>query len=143
MTSDEHLDQGWLTRTIIGLAMQVHSGLGPGYLESVYRNALVHELQKNNLEVQVECPIQVTYDGVIVGQFAADLLVDKTVLVELKAILALAPAHEVQLVNYLTATGIDVGLLINFGGDRLEYKRKSRTHKPTHPSPFIPNLYRV
>lgn len=75
----------------------------------------------------------VRYDGIVVGEFSADMLVEQSVMVELKANQALAPANEVQLVNYLTATGIEIGLLLNFGAERLEYKRKSRTYRPKQP----------
>ena len=80
----------------------------------------------------VEChrPVAVTYDGVAVGSFVVDILVGGVVLVENKAVRALAPGHEVQLVNYLTATGIEIGLILNFGAERLEFKRKGRTRKP-------------
>jgi GxxExxY protein len=118
-----------LTSKIIGCAMTVHSTLGPGFLESVYKNAFAHELRKAGLAVECERPIEVRYDGIVVGCFAADMLVEGLVLVENKAVQALAVAHEVQLVNYLTATGIEIGLLINFGASRLEFKRKHRTFK--------------
>lgn len=119
-----------LTRKIIGCAMKVHSTLGPGFLESVYQQALMHELQKAGLKVEPEKLITVHYDGVVVGNFSADIFVDGAVLLELKANPALAPANEVQLVNYLTATGVEIGLLVNFGAERLEFKRKSRTYRP-------------
>ncbi len=110
--------------------MKVHSTLGPGFLESVYQQALMHELQKAGLKVEPEKLITVHYDGVVVGNFSADIFVDGAVLLELKANPALAPANEVQLVNYLTATGVEIGLLVNFGAERLEFKRKSRTYRP-------------
>lgn len=119
-----------LTETIIGCAMKVHRTLGPGFLESVYQKALAHELRKASLTVECEKPIQVTYDGVVVGDFSADMFVEGVVMVENKAVQTLNPAHEVQLVNYLTATGIEIGLLLNFGAERLEFKRKHRTYKP-------------
>ena len=119
-----------LTETIIGRAMQVHRTLGPGFLESVYQKALAHELGKAGLRVECEKPIQVRYDGVLVGDFAADMLVEELVMVENKAVQTLASAHEVQLVNYLTATGVEIGLLLNFGGEKLEFKRKHRTYRP-------------
>jgi GxxExxY protein len=118
------------TEKIIGCAMKVHRTLGPGFLESVYQNALAHELGKAGLRFECEKPIHVTYDGIVVGDFAADMLVEGKVMVENKAVTALAPAHEVQLVNYLTATGIEVGLLLNFGTEKLEFKRKHRTYRP-------------
>ena len=111
---------------IIGLAMKVHSTLGPGFLESVYQNALIWELRKAGIKAEAERPISVQYDGQIVGAFTADLLVSDSVIVELKASQSLAKAYEVQLVNYLTATGFDEGLLLNFGAERLEFKKKFR-----------------
>ena len=108
---------------VIGAAMKVHSTLGPGFLESVYQNALIWELQKLGLKVDAQTPITVRYDGQIVGIFTADLLVNDSLILELKANQLLAKAHEVQLVNYLVATGIDEGLLLNFGAERLEYKK--------------------
>ena len=119
-----------LTERIIGCAMKVHSTLGPGFLESVYQRALAYELGKAGLRVEQQKPITVTYDGVVVGDFSADMLVEHDVMLELKANQSLAPANEVQLVNYLTATGIELGLLLNFGADRLEFKRKTRTYRP-------------
>lgn len=114
---------------VIGAAMKVHSTLGPGFLESVYQNALIWELQKLGLKVDAQRPITVHYDGQVVGFFTADLLVNDSLMLELKANQLVAKAHEVQLVNYLVATGIDEGLLLNFGAVRLEYKRKFRLPK--------------
>ena len=114
---------------IIGLAMKVHATLGPGFLESVYQNALIWELGKGGLRSEAQKPIRVKYNGQIVGAFAADLLVNDSVIVEVKAIQTLAKPHEIQLVNYLTATGLNEGLLLNFGADRLEFKKKFRLPK--------------
>jgi len=114
---------------VIGAAMKVHSILGPGFLESVYQNALVWELQKSGFKVDAQKPISVHYDGQVVGVFTDDLLVNDSLILELKANQLLAKPHEVQLVNYLVATGIDEGLLLNFGAQRLEYKRKFRLPK--------------
>ena len=122
-----------MTEKIIGCAMTVHRTLESGFLESVYQNALTHELCKLGLLVETEKQIKVMYDNVVVGYFVADMLIESTVLVENKAVQSLATAHEVQLVNYLTATGIEIGLLLNFGTSRLEYKRKNRTYKPRRP----------
>ncbi len=119
-----------LTEKIIGCAMKVHSALGPGFFELVYRNALAHELRKGGLQPECEKLITVRYDGVPVGDFSADMLVEGHVILELKATQALAAANEVQLVNYLTATSIEIGLLLNFGAERLEFKRKTRTYRP-------------
>ena len=114
---------------VIGAAMKVHSTLGPGFLESVYQNALIWELQKLGLKVDAQGPITVHYDGQVVGVFVVDLLVNDSLMLELKANQLVAKAHEVQLVNYLVATGIDEGLLLNFGAERLEYKRKFQLPK--------------
>ena len=119
-----------LTEKIIGCAMRVHSVLGPGFLESVYERALAHEVQKAGLAVQCQLPLQVLYDGIVVGDFIADMLVVGVILVENKAVQTLTPAHEVQLVNYLTATHIEIGLLLNFGAASLQVKRKHRTYCP-------------
>ena len=120
-----------LTQAIIGCAMKVHRTLGPGFLESVYENAFAHEMRKAGLKVECQVPIQVHYDGIVVGDFSADMRVENRILIENKAVLSLNTAHEVQLVNYLTATGTEIGLLINFGAARLEFKRKYRTYRKT------------
>ncbi len=124
------MEEQALTETVLGCAMKVHSTLGPGFLESVYRNALAYELRKARLSVEVEKPITVHYDDIVVGDFYADMVVEGKVLVELKANQTLVPVNEVQLVNYLTATGIEIGLLLNFGADSLQFKRKTRTYRP-------------
>jgi GxxExxY protein len=120
---------------VIGAAMRVHSTLGPGFLESVYQNALIWELRKSGFKSETGKPISVTYDGQIVGAFMADVLVNDSLIVELKVGQAIAKAHEVQLVNYLVATGLDEGLLLNFGADRLEFKKKFRLPK-SEPASF-------
>lgn len=124
------MEHAELSEKIIGCAMTVHRALGPGFLESVYQNALAHELRKQGLAVECEKKIEVHYDGIVVGDFAADMLVENAILIENKAVQSLAIAHEVQLVNYLTATGIEIGLLLNFCSARLEFKRKTRTYRP-------------
>ncbi len=132
------MEEQALTEKIIGCAMKVHTALGPGFLESVYSEALAYELRKAGLKVEREKVIKVQYDGVIVGDFLADKLVEEKVMIEEKAINSLATVHEVQLVNYLTATGIEIGLLLNFGAQRLEYKRKTRTYRDKQtPKEFI------
>lgn len=120
-----------LAGQVIGCAMKVHSALGPGFLESVYQNALVHELRKTGLTVETEVRLEVRYDGMVVGTFDADVLVNKILLIENKAAQVLAPVHEVQLVNYLAATGLDEGLVLNFGAARLEFKKKFRVYQPS------------
>ena len=123
MTDDE------LTEKIIACAFKVHRALGPGFSEKVYENAMRVELTRQGVKVRKQVPIQVYYEGEVVGEFVPDLWIDERVLVELKAVLALQKDHEVQLVNYLTATKVDTGLLINFGPS-VEIKRKFRTYKP-------------
>lgn len=118
-----------LAGQVIGLAMKVHRTLGPGFLESVYQKALLYELAKASFKVESDKPIQVRYEGVIVGDFKADLIVNDELVVELKAVSGIIVEHEVQLVNYLVATGKDIGLLVNFGGRSLEFKKKFRTTK--------------
>ena len=113
-----------LTGTIIGCAIRVHSKLGPGYFESVYEKALLIELRKAEVDAVNQVPLTVYYDDEIVGEYVADLVVADTIVCELKAVRRLAEAHEVQLVNNLNAIGKRVGLLLNFGTPRLEYKRK-------------------
>lgn len=117
-----------LTERIIGCAYAVHKALGPGFLEKVYENALRIELEAAGLSVTQQEPVPVHYRGQVVGDFFADLMVEGRVIIELKAVRSLAKEHEVQLVNYLTATGIDDGLLINFASS-VEVKRKFRQHK--------------
>ena len=116
-----------LAGVVIGLAMKVHSEMGSGYLESVYKNALVIELLEAGLKAEVEHRLTVFYRGSIVGDFIADIVINRMLIIELKAVSTLIKAHEVQLVNYLAATGIEEGLLFNFGAERLEYKKKFRT----------------
>ena len=118
-----------LTRNIIAAAYKVHNTLGSGFLEKVYENAMVIELGKQGIPVVQQHPIEVYYEGLRVGQYYADLWVNNQVIVELKAMEHLAREHEVQLVHYLAATGIEIGLLINFGS-RVDIKRKFRTYRP-------------
>jgi GxxExxY protein len=112
-----------LTEKIIKAAQNVHNTLGYGFLEKVYHNAMVLELRKMGLEVAPEKPILVYYDGQIVGEYFADVVVADKVILEIRAVQVLNAAYEAQLVNYLKATNIDVGLLLNFGKS-LEVKRK-------------------
>ncbi|MGB0768605.1 MAG: GxxExxY protein [Phycisphaeraceae bacterium] len=116
-----------LTRQIIGCAYAVYNELGSGFLESVYQRSLLIELQKLGLSAQVESPVKVYYDEQIVGEFRADLIVRGRVIVELKAIEALTKAHEVQVVNYLRATSIEIGLLLNFGQTEVQVRRLTKT----------------
>lgn len=115
-----------LTKIIIGCAFDVINELGAGFLESVYHHALRLALEQKGLSVASQHPIAVMFRGQCVGNFYADLFVDNAVLVEIKAVKTLLPEHQAQVIHYLKATGIDVGLLINFGNAKLEYKRVVR-----------------
>jgi len=115
-----------LTEKIIGCAYNVYNEMGFGFLESVYEKCLLIELEKAGIRAESQKPITVHYDGKLVGNFIADILVEDKVILELKSVRRLTEVHEVQLVNYLTATGIDVGLLINFGAIKVRVKRKVR-----------------
>ena len=112
-----------ITEKIIGCAYMISNGLGSGFVEKVYENALAHELRKAGLGVHQQHPIQVNYDGVIVGEYVADLLVEDCVLVELKAVKILDEVHQAQCINYLKATGMHLCLLLNFGTRRVGIKR--------------------
>ena len=113
-----------LTAKIIECAYKVYNTLGFGFLESVYQTALLIELEKAGLKAQKEVSIKVFYDKKIVGDYVADIIVEDKVILELKSVKEMHPAHEAQLTNYLKATGIEVGLLINFGGERVDVKRR-------------------
>ena len=115
------------TGAVIQAFYQVYNILGYGFLERVYENALAHELQKHGWAVRQQMPIKVHYDGQLVGEYYADLCVADKVIVELKAAEALRPEHEAQLLNYLKATDIEVGLLLNFG-TKPEFRRKIFTN---------------
>ena len=121
-----------LTETIIGCAYKVYKKLGYGFLESVYQKSLLIELNKAGLNAAQQVPINVMYDAHCVGSFIAD-----TIIVELKSVSKIVAAHEVQLVNYLTATGKPVGLILNFAERTVEVKRKVRSLplkiNPVHP----------
>ena len=115
-----------LTHKIIGCAYKVFNTLGFGFLESVYRKAMVIELSKGGLKVEEEKALQVYYDDVVIGNFSVDLHVEEQIVVELKSVQNLVEGHEVQLVNYLNGLKKDIGLLINFGPSGIQVKRKYR-----------------
>ena len=124
-----------ITEKIIGCAFTVHRNLGAGFLEKVYENAMLIELRKLGIEAKQQVPITVSYEGQRIGEYFADLLIEEKIICELKAGVALSTEHEIQLVNYLTATGLNTGLLFNFG-KRVEVKRKFREYRklnPVHP----------
>jgi GxxExxY protein len=112
-----------LSERILGAAFRVHNALGVGFLEKVYENALAHELRKERIRLEQQKPIKVKYDGTVVGDYQADLIVDGRILIVCKAVSQLDPVHEAQVLNYLRSTEIHVGLLLNFGRARLQVRR--------------------
>ncbi len=115
-----------ITHKIIGSAYQVYNQLGFGFLESVYKKAMIIELSKHDLKIEEEKSLKVHYDKQVVGDFYVDLFVEEEIIVELKSVQNLAKEHEVQLVNYLNGLHKEIGLLINFGPAGVEVKRKYR-----------------
>jgi len=130
-----------LAGKVIGCAMRVHQILGHGFCESVYQNALIQELRLSNIPAESEQKIRVLYKNIVVGDFLADLIVDQTLIIELKAVRTLSDAHEVQLVNYLTSTRIKEGVLLNFGASSLQFKKKYRDYQPKSSSTKPPRLH--
>lgn len=117
-----------LLNTIQQCAYEVRLTLCNGYLESVYRKALMVEFGLHGLKAKEEVPLSLMYKGYPVGDFRADIVVEDKVIIELKAVSEIVPAHEVQLINYLTATGLDHGFLINYGGERFRIRHKTRQY---------------
>jgi len=118
-----------VTETIIGCAYRVYNKMGFGFLESVYEKCLLIELHKAGMDAESQKPIVVYYDNEIVGEFVADIIVNNTIILELKSVRRVVKAHEVQLVNYLVATGKPIGLILNFGESKVEIKRKIKDLK--------------
>ena len=112
-----------LTYQIIGCAMEVHKELGSGFLEKVYENALLIGLSEKEIKAINQAPLEVKYHEKVVGEYFADIVVDDSVIIELKAVRCISAEHRAQIINYLTATGTRVGLIINFGAKSLEYER--------------------
>jgi len=112
-----------LSKGIIAAAYDVHNELGHGFLEKVYRNALAIRLDEQDIKYVLEMPLKVTYHDKVVGEYYPDMVVEDKIIVEIKAVTKLSAIHEVQLVNYLKATGLDLGLLINFG-ESVQVKRR-------------------
>jgi GxxExxY protein len=112
-----------ISERVIGRAYAVGNELGPGFLEAVYENALCFELKQQGIEVERQVPLDVCYKGEMVGKYFADILVENRLLLELKSVSRLAPEHKAQVINYLKATDLNVGLLINFGKPKTEIQR--------------------
>jgi GxxExxY protein len=121
--SERNYQSDRLTESIIARVIKVHQTLGPGFLESIYKRALILEFARNRIECEVEKEVIVQYEGVEVGRHLLDLLVERRVIVELKAVQELSLAHYHQLRSYLKATGLRVGLLINFAKAHADYRR--------------------
>ncbi len=115
--------EGELTDKILGAAFKVQNALGTGFLEKVYENALAFELRKGRLAVECQKPFPVRYEGTVVGDYLADIVVSGKVIVECKAASNLDPVHEAQLMNYLKASGLRIGVLLNFGRPKFQYGR--------------------
>ncbi len=118
-----------LIETIVDCAKRVRSQLTPGYEEKIYKNAMFIELRDNGIDIETEVPFNVYYKDHVIGSYKADMIADRKVIIELKATHTLVPINEVQLVNYLTATGIDDGILINFGSEIIEIRHRTRLYK--------------
>ncbi len=120
-----------LSRRVIGCSLEVSNTLGPGFFEKIYEKALCIELEKNGIYFQSQKSVNVIYKGSLVGEYIADIIVEDKLLLELKAVSALCSEHEAQLMNYLKATGLSVGLLLNFGKSKLGIKRMVWNHNET------------
>ena len=125
-----HGEDDPLSSKVIGLAIKVHAELGTGFVESIYHRALEIELAEAELDFISEAPMTVSYHGRVVGNFTADLIIEGRLLLELKALEMLPLSAEVQTVNYLKASGLDIGLILNFGTAPLQIKRKYRNRPP-------------
>jgi GxxExxY protein len=112
-----------LSYKVVGLGMEVHSKLGSGFLEKVYENALMVLLAKNEIPAQQRAPVRVYFDGKVVGEYYADILVDDKIILELKTLDKIADVHRAQVLNYLRATGKKLGMIFNFGRNGFEYDR--------------------
>jgi len=112
-----------LSYKIVGLAIQVRKELGFGFLEKVYENALLVLFHENGIRAEQQVPIKVTFHGQIVGDYIADILVEDSIIIELKAADKIIPVHKAQVLNYLKATGLKLAILLNFGNDSLEHER--------------------
>ncbi|MFH1862574.1 MAG: GxxExxY protein [bacterium] len=122
MNADERRYKS-ITEKIIGCAFEIHKVLGNGFLEKVYENALSHQLRTVGLTVEQQKSVQVFYDGVVVGDYVCDLLVENRIIVELKAVKALDEIHFAQAINYLKATGLKICILLNSGTPKVQVKR--------------------
>ena len=123
------MDINKITEVVISCAYRVHNTLGAGFLEKVYEKAMMIELESTDLSAKPQFPVPVFYKGIKIGDYYADILVNDCLIVELKTVENISVAHEKQLINYLAATNIENGLLINFGS-KVQIKRKFKTYRP-------------
>jgi len=112
-----------LSYKIVGCGMEVHSKLGPGFLEKVYENSLMVLFRREGIEAKQQTPIKVIFEGEIVGVYCADILVDEKIILELKTVDKIVDVHRAQILHYLRATGIKLGMILNFGSKNFEYER--------------------
>ncbi len=122
-TNEKEIIHKDLAYQVIGLAMEVHSGLGYGFLEKVYENALMVLFRREGIQAKQQSPINVFFEGQIVGDYFSDILVEDKIIVELKSVEKIIDVHKAQALNYLRATGLRLAILLNFGKERLEYER--------------------
>jgi len=122
-TKEEKILHKDLSYKIIGLAMEVHTKLGYGFLEKVYENAMMVLLRREGIHAKQQAPITVYFDGEVVGDYYADILVEDKIILELKAIEKITDVHRAQTLNYLKATGLRLAILLNFGKEKLKYER--------------------
>lgn len=122
-TNSKNIIYKELSYKIVGLAMEVHSKLGYGFLEKVYENALMVLFEKNEIPAQQQAPVRVYFEGKTVGDYYADILVDSKIILELKAVDKIVDVHRTQVLNYLTATKLQLAIILNFAKESLEYER--------------------
>ena len=125
-----------INELIIGCSYRIYNKMGFGFPESVYRNCLLLELQKMNLETKARYPVRTYYEGQLVGKFVADLMVENKIIVQIKSVNKIMPVSEEQLISYLAATGVETGLIINFGENKIDIIHKHR-EQPSQTSLFV------
>ncbi len=146
MTYKDIMEYRELTEKIIGCAYRVYNNMGFGFLESVYENCLMIELKKEGLQAERQRAINVYYEDTLVGEFKADIIVEDAVILELKSVNQIAKAHEIQLINYLVATNMPIGLIVNFAENKVQVKRKlkelpNRESYPVNPVNPVQSLF--
>jgi len=123
LSRETQLKLNELSEKVIGLSFKVHNRLGRGFVEKVYENALTHELAKESLHVKQQMPIIVRYDSIIIGEFFADIVIENVIVLEIKAVSEISKVHEAQCFNYLRASDLRLGLVLNFGASSVQVRR--------------------